>query len=264
MPEGDTVWLTARVLHDALAGQVLTASDFRVPRLATADLSGRSVLEVVPRGKHLLARFDNDVTLHTHLRMDGKWRVARGRVPRGGPPDAVRVVLTSAECVAVGYRVHDVAIVPTAEEHTLVGHLGPDLLGPGWDEAEAERRLGAAPDRSIGEALLDQRNLAGIGNLYKAETLFLSGVSPWTPVGEVSDLANMLRRARALLEANKHRWQQVTTGNTRKGETLYVFERPRLPCRRCGAPIRVAMQGDPPYDRLTYWCARCQPGNAAD
>jgi endonuclease-8 len=155
--------------------------------------------------------------------------------------------------------VHDVAIVATDAEGSLVGHLGPDLLGPDWDAAEAVRRLVAQPDRTIGEALLDQRNLAGIGNLYKAEALFLSGLHPWRRVGDVDDLTAVVRRTQALLHANKDRWPQVTTGNTRKGEELYVFERPRLPCRRCGTPISVDMQGDPPYDRLTYWCPACQP-----
>jgi endonuclease-8 len=196
--------------------------------------------------------------------MDGAWRVGRRRIPHGGPPHTIRVVLRTAKAVAVGYRVHDVAIVRPEDEHTLVGHLGPDLLGPDWDEDEAVRRLSTNPDRTIGEALLDQRNLAGIGNLYKAEVLFLSGVHPWTTVRDVADLGALVRRARALLDANKTRWRQVTTGNLRKGEELYVFERPRLPCRRCGTPIDVAMQGAPPYDRLTYWCARCQPGSAPD
>ena len=126
------------------------------------------------------------------------------------------------------------------------------------------RRLSADPQRAVGEALLDQRNLAGIGNLYKAEVLFLSGVHPWSRVRDVADLGALVRRAGALLAANKTRWRQVTTGNVRKGEELYVFERPRQPCRRCGTPIEVAMQGTPPYDRLTYWCARCQPGNGPD
>jgi endonuclease-8 len=264
VPEGDTVWLTAKVLHDALARETLTSSDFRVPELATADLSGRAVHEVVPRGKHILARVDGGLTLHSHLRMDGSWRVGHRRIPNGGPPHAIRVVLTTPDAVAVGYRLHDLALVPSDEEHTLVGHLGPDLLGPDWDEDEAARRLTAQPDRTIGEALLDQRNLAGIGNLYKAEVLYLSGVHPWTHTGGVEDLAAVLRRARSLLHANKTRWRQVTTGNTRKGEELYVFERPRRPCRRCGTPVRVAMQGTSPYDRLTYWCPLCQPGNDPD
>jgi len=262
VPEGDTVWLTAKILNDALTRERVIASDFRVPQLATSDVSGTVLRAVVPRGKHLLVRFDNDLTLHSHLRMDGKWRVARGRRPPGGPPSAIRVVLTTPEHLAVGYRVHDVALVRTEEEPTLVGHLGPDLLGPDWDDKEAVRRLVTQPGRTIGEALLDQRNLAGIGNLYKAEVLFLSGIHPWTQVGDVPNLEPVVRRAHALLDANKTRWAQVTTGNTRKGAELYVFERPRLPCRRCGTPISVAMQGDPPRDRLTYWCAACQPGSA--
>ena len=264
MPEGDTVWLTAKILRDALAGELLVSTDFRIPQLATADLTGRTVADVVPRGKHILLRTDDDLSLHSHLRMDGKWRVGEGSRPRGGPPDAIRVVLVTGKHIAVGYRVHDVAIVPTDQESQLVGHIGPDLLGPDWSEDEALNRLTAQPDRTIGEALLDQRNLAGIGNLYKAEVLFLSGVHPWTKVGDVHDLGAVVRRARALLEANKTRWAQVTTGNTRKGQELYVFERPRLPCRRCGTPITVAMQGEAPYDRLTYWCPACQPGIAAD
>ena len=261
MPEGDTVWLTAKRLHDALAGEQLVETDFRVPRLATVDLTGRAVREVRARGKHLLARIEPDLTVHTHLRLDGSWRLARGAaVPTGGPRHQIRVLLRTAGWTAAGYRVHDVDVLPTREEDRLVGHLGPDLLGADWDEDEAVRRLRSQPDRTLGEALLDQRNLAGIGNLYKAETLFLSGLSPWVSVADVPDLAGVVRRAHSLLLANRDRWEQVTTGNSRRGEQLWVFERPRLPCRRCGTPIRVEAQGIPPHDRLTYWCPSCQPG----
>src|SRR5204863_6925452 len=142
---------------------MLIASDFRVPQLATADLTGRTMLQVVPRGKHILARVDGGLTLHSHLRLDGAWRVGHRRIPPGGPLHTIRVLLRTPTAVAVGYRVHDVAIVRTQDEHTLVGHLGPDLLGPDWDEDEAVRRLSADPQRAIGEAPLDQRNLAGIG-----------------------------------------------------------------------------------------------------
>jgi endonuclease-8 len=259
VPEGDTVWLTAKRLDEALAGTMLLVSDFRVPQLATVDLSGRAVHEVIPRGKHILMRIDGDVTLHSHLRMDGSWRLARGRLPRDGPAYQIRVVLRSPDWVVAGYRVHDLALVKTVDEHTLVGHLGPDLLGPDWDEAEAVRRLATRPERTIGEALLDQRNLAGIGNLYKVETLFLSGISPWTPVGDVNDLPAVVGRARRLLQANRDRWEQVTTGVNRKGEQLWVFERRDRPCRRCGTPIQMQTQGEAPYDRLTYWCPHCQP-----
>jgi endonuclease VIII len=175
MPEGDTVWLAGRRLHDALAGDRLTRSDFRVPQLATTDLAGRTVTEVVSRGKHLLTRVDDDLTLHTHFRMDGTWHLYRpGDRWRGGPQWQVRVLLETAAWQAVGYRLPVVELLPRDREDDAVGHLGPDILGPDWDPAEAVRRLAAQPDREVGDALLDQRNLAGIGNLYKAESLFLA------------------------------------------------------------------------------------------
>ncbi len=260
MPEGDTVWLACRRLHDALAGRELVASDFRVPQLATVDLSGATVLEVASLGKHQLFRFSTGLTLHTHLRMDGSWHVySRGSPRRGGPDFQVRVVLASADKEAVGFRLPVVELVPTSEEHTVVGHLGPDLLGPGWDAGEALRRLGADPARTIGEALLDQRNLAGIGTLYRAETLFLSGVHPRRPVGEVRDLAAVVTRAQRLLSANKNHPQQSTTGDTRRGRQHWVFERAREPCRRCGTPVASEEFGPKGQERRSYWCPSCQP-----
>ena len=262
MPEGDTVWLAASRMHEAFAGRVLTTTDFRVPHLATADLTGRSVVDVVSRGKHMLTRVDDGTTLHTHFRMDGTWRLHRpGQRWSGGAAYQVRLVLANAECVAIGYRMPVVDLLPTAEEHTVVGHLGPDLLGPDWDPDEAVRRIAARPDREIGPALLDQRNLAGIGNLYKAEVLYLRGVDPWTPVAEVPDLGALVVLAQRLLEANKTRWTQATTGDLRPGRTAYVFERAGQPCRRCATPIRRADQMEPEQPtmaRITYWCPRCQ------
>jgi endonuclease-8 len=260
VPEGDTVWLTAKHLRDALSGDVLTHTEFRVPQLATTTLTGRTVNDVLARGKHILMRVDGDLTLHSHLRLDGSWRLGKGRLPKYGPPHQIRAILRTQSWMAAGYRVHDLAVVPTDHEHTLVGHLGPDLLGRDWDEDEAVRRITAQPHREIGDALLDQRNLAGIGNMYKAELLFLSGISPWTRVDAVADVPGVVRRAQRLLRANRDRWEQVTTGVNRKGEQLWVFERRGEPCRRCRTPIRMDMQGEPPYDRMTYWCPACQPG----
>jgi len=262
MPEGDTVWNTARTLHGALGGEQLVSSDFRIPQLATADLRAWTVRESVSRGKHLLLRLEGPagdrLTLHSHLRMDGAWRVyAPGGRWAARPAHLIRVVLGTDAAVAVGYHLHDLALLPTAEEDSLVGHLGPDLLGPDWDAGEAARRLAARPTGSIAEALLDQRNLAGIGNLYLAETLFLRGVSPWTPVGRVADLAGMVTLAQRLLAANRGRWTQSTTGSLRKGETTYVYGRRGAPCRRCGTPIRMAKQAG----RVRYWCPRCQPAS---
>jgi endonuclease VIII len=263
VPEGDTVWLAAKRMHEALAGRVLTRSDFRVPQLATTDLTGREVLEVTARGKHLLTRVAGGLTLHTHFKMEGSWHLYRpGTKWSGGPGWSIRVVLANDEWQAVGYRLAVVELLETAREKTAVGHLGPDLLGADWDEAQALQRLGTSPDREIGPALLDQRNLAGIGNLYKTEALFLGGITPWTEVRDVPDLGALLRRARRLLLTNRDRWEQTTTGSLRRGEDHWVFERAGAPCRRCGTRIRQAMQGDPPYDRTCYWCPSCQAGPA--
>ena len=265
MPEGDTVWNTARVLERALAGAQLTGSDFRVPRLATTDLTGWFVRESASRGKHLLLRLEAPAdgsrwTLHSHLRMDGAWRAyAPGERWAARPAHLIRVVLRAPTATAVGYHLHEVALVPTVEEARLVGHLGPDLLSDDWDPAEAVRRLSARPDTPIGPALLDQRNLAGIGNLYKSEVLFLRGIDPRTPVRDVPDLGGLVALARELLAANRGRWIQSTTGSLRRGQTSYVYGRRAQPCRRCGTAVRKEELGE----RVTYWCPTCQPGTPA-
>jgi endonuclease-8 len=259
MPEGDVVWATARRLDEALAGRVLTRSDFRVPRLATVDLTGRAVLAVVSRGKHLLTRVDGDMTVHTHLRMEGTYRIRRGNSPV--PRDhRVRLVLANSEWQAAGYSLGVVELLRTSQEDQAVGHLGPDLLGADWDPEEAERRLREAPARAVGEALLDQTRLAGIGNLYKSEALFLRGVHPWRAVGDVADLSGLVELARRLIDANKERVDQSTTGSRRPGETTWVYGRAGRPCRRCGAKISRADQGTT-QERVTFWCPACQPEN---
>ena len=259
MPEGDVVWQTARRLHKALAGRTLTRSDFRVPRLATADLAGDDVLETVSRGKHLLTRTKNGLTVHTHLRMDGNWRIRPAAEPLRDSHQ-IRLVLENHDWRAIGVQLGVVELIRTSEESQVIGHLGPDLLGPDWDCAEAVRRLAAEPNRPIGEALLDQRNLAGIGNVYKAELLFLRGVNPWQRVGSVSDLGAMADLARRLLDANKERHGHITTGNWHRGQEHWVYGRRGRPCRRCGTPVRSRDQGDGQQDRITYWCPSCQPG----
>ncbi len=256
MPEGDVVWYTARRLHDALADRTLTHSDFRVPRLATADLTGDMVAEAASRGKHLLIRTRGGLTVHTHLRMDGSWRVTPAAEPvKNG--HRIRLILANDTWRATGYQLGVVELLRTRDEQRVVGHLGPDLLGPDWDPDEAVRRLRAEPARPIAEALMDQRNLAGIGNLYKAEVLFLRGIDPWTPADDVPDLPAVVELARRLLNANKERVGQVITGNANRGEQTWVYGRRGRPCRRCGAAIRSMGQ----QDRVTYWCPACQgPG----
>jgi endonuclease VIII len=257
MPEGDTVWLAAQRLHQSLSGQVLVSADLRVPALATVDLAGRQVLEVIPRGKHLLFRLDDARTLHTHFRMEGSWHLYRPDAPwQGGPSHQVRAVLRSEPWIAVGYRLPVVDLIPTADEHRVVGHLGPDLLGPNWDLDEALRRIRVDPDRQIADALRDQRNLAGIGNIYACESLFLCGVDPFRPVGGIDDLPAIVTTAHRLLTRNAPRPSQSTTGDERRPH--YVHGRHRRPCLRCGTAIRVREQGNAPYSRITYWCPRCQ------
>ncbi|MGH3424581.1 MAG: DNA-formamidopyrimidine glycosylase family protein [Nocardioidaceae bacterium] len=259
MPEGDVVWRAATRLRETLAGRPLTTSDFRVPRLATVDLSGRQVLDVVSRGKHLLLRVEPDHTVHVHLRMDGEWHLYRPGARHHGRAWQIRLILGNDAWEAVGYRLPVVELLPTADEARVVGHLGPDPLGPDWDAAEACRRLAADPDRMIGDALLDQRTLAGIGNLYKAEVCFLRGISPWRRVTDVDDLPGLVDLARRLLDANKNRVGQVTTGTARPGHDTWVYGRTARPCRRCGTTIKRAVQGNRLDGRVTYWCPRCQP-----
>jgi endonuclease-8 len=259
MPEGDTVWLTAHRLHEALAGRVVTTFDLRVPALATVDLRDTSVTQVLARGKHLLTRFDAGVTLHSHLRMDGSWYLTRaGDRARRYPEHDIRAVVGNAQWQATGFRVHDLRVLSTDREDELVGHLGPDLLGPDWDPARAVERLRRAPDVPVGEALLDQRNLAGIGNLYKSETLFLERIDPFTPTGAVPDLRALVERAHRLLRANRDHPEQSTTGLLGRGQQHWVYGRFGEPCRRCRTPIRRIEQGTPPYGRTTYWCPTCQ------
>jgi formamidopyrimidine-DNA glycosylase len=263
MPEGDVVWRTARQLHAALAGRVLTRSDFRVPRFAAADLTGCTVTAAVSRGKHLLIRTADGQSVHSHLRMDGSWRIGPAD-PRPPADHRVRLVLGNDAWQATGYLLAMVEVLPTSQESRLVGHLGPDLLGPDWDAAEAVSRLRADPARPIGEALLDQQNLAGIGNLYKCEVLFLRGISPWRPAGRIGDLDALVSLARRLLDANKDRAGQVTTGIRGRGAETWVYRRAGRPCRRCGSLVRTAGQGahrEDPQERVTFWCPDCQPGS---
>jgi endonuclease-8 len=260
MPEGDTVWRVCQGLNQVLAGRELSRCEFRVPAFATTDLTGVGVREVVSRGKHQLFRFTNDHTLHTHFRMEGTWRIhPAGRKWSGGPEFQIRAVLATPEHSCVGYRLPVVELLPTADEDQVVGHLGPDLLGPDWDLDEAVRRVAADAARTIGEALLDQRNLAGIGTFYRAELLFLQGIHPRTPVRDVANLRRLIQRGQQLLFANRWRLEQSTTGDLRPNRRTYVFERPGQPCRRCGTSIRSEEFGPLTQERRSYWCPRCQP-----
>jgi endonuclease-8 len=247
-------------LHAALAGDALIRSDLRWPSLATADLTGREVVEVVAIGKHLLIRLEAGLTLHSHLRMDGSWHVHRTGERRTGarPAHGIRVILANPRWTAIGHQLGMLDLVASDNEGSVVGHLGPDILAPDWDPVQAAARIGAHPDRTIGESLLDQRIVAGIGTFYLSETCFLRGVSPWTPVRDVADLTALITLAGRLMTANVDRAAQVTTGDTRPGRQQWVHSRSGRPCRRCRTPIRVAELGAPPTQRVAFWCPNCQ------
>ena len=259
MPEGDAVWNTAKRLHAALAGQVLTRSDFRVPRYATVSLTGQLVTEAVARGKHLLIRTDGGFTVHTHLRMDGYWRIqpADGARPLGRSHQ-LRLVLGNTQWLAAGYLLGVTEVLPTAREDQVTGHLGPDLLGQDWDPAAAVARLARDPGRPVGEALLDQRNLAGAGTVYAAEMMFLRGINPFRPVGQIDDLGALVDLGQRLLDANKERPGHTTTGDTRPGRQHWVYGRAGRPCLRCGTLIRRDEAGSPGQERVRFWCPNCQ------
>ncbi|NQX04474.1 Fpg/Nei family DNA glycosylase [Rathayibacter sp. VKM Ac-2856] len=261
MPEGDTVYRSAHNLADALDGQVLTRCDVRVPKFATVDLTGETIDSVVPRGKHLLMRI-GDAVIHSHLKMEGSWHLysLTGDRPKWHRPAfQARIVLETAEWQAVGFELGLLEIVPRIAEEDVVGYLGPDLLGADWDADEALRRLSADPERPIGLALLDQRIMAGLGNVYRAELCFLRGVLPTRPVGESGDLPRTIALAKKLITVNRERIERTTTGNLRPGQQLWVYGRDRKPCRRCGTAIRRGELGDDELQlRVTYWCPRCQ------
>ena len=256
MPEGDSVWQTARRL-DALEGQTLTGSDLRIPSLATVDLAGRQVLGTVSRGKHLLTRLSDGITLHSHLRMEGRWDVQAAGTPWRRAAHEARAVLRTEKTEAIGFSIL-LDVVATEAEHSLVGHLGPDLLGTDWDPVLAVRNLQRLPHVTVGEALLDQRNLAGIGNIYRAEACFLAGVDPHTRVDTVRNLPKLVAIVHQLLETHRDRHSRITTGDRRPARRLWVYRR-QGPCLRCGTPIRTGELGPEGQERTVWWCPSCQP-----
>ena len=261
MPEGDSVFKAARRLREQLVGRTVLRSDFRVPALATADLAGQQVTAFDSYGKHMLTRFSGGLTLHTHFRMDGEWKVTGpGKSLPRTFDEEIRLRLVPDGPTAYALRMPVLELLPTAEESRVIGHLGPDVLGPSWDEELAVANLSADSDRPLVEALLDQRNLAGLGNLWVVETCYLRGHSPWTPVREV-DLRAAVRLARRMMQHSLDHPGQVTTGDTRRGHTHWVYGRAERPCRRCGTPVqfRDSVTGAA-YARETWWCPTCQPG----
>jgi len=263
VPEGDTIWRTARTLHAALAGKTVVAFDSVLPAVVAASrrhtLVGRTVEAVEARGKHLLVRFAGGAVLHTHQGMRGSWRLHRvaGGVRR--PSSAARAVIETADVVATCSLAPVVEVLSAAQAaaHPALARLGPDLLGPGFDPVAARRRLRERGDLEIGPALMDQTSLAGIGNVYKSEVLFLCGVSPFRRVRELDDAAldRLVARAGKLLRRNLGPGLRRTTSSLAPGR-LWVYRRSGQPCRKCGTTIERAVQGE--QARSTYFCPTCQ------
>ena len=251
MPEGDTVFRTAATLREALVGKTLTGCDIRVPRYAEVDLSGHLVDEVLSRGKHLFIRV-GPASIHSHLKMDGSWRIG----PRRVPEHKIRILLRAGAVTAAGIDLGVLEVLDRDHDMDAVSHLGPDLLGPDWDAGRAASNLTADPDRPIAAALLDQRVLAGVGNVYCNELCFLFGRLPTSPVSTLTDPVRVMTRARDMLWANRLRVGRTTTGNTRPGRQLWVYGRGGEPCRRCGT--RIARAGQSEAERVSYWCPSCQ------
>ncbi|MEU1971625.1 DNA-formamidopyrimidine glycosylase family protein [Microbacterium sp. NPDC019599] len=256
MPEGDTVFQTARRLDAALAGQEVTRFELRVPQVATVDLRGETVHGVASRGKHLLHRI-GEWTLHSHLKMEGEWHVYAPGDKWRKPAFKARAIVGTSSRETVGFDLADIDVVPTRDEERLVGYLGPDPLADDWDAAEAARRFGA-DRRAAHVALQDQRNIAGFGNEYASEILFLRGILPTRPADE-TDAAAVMDLGARMIRANSDRWDRIFTGDPRPGRRTWVYGREGRPCRRCGTTIRRGSLGaDPTRERIVFWCPSCQ------
>jgi endonuclease-8 len=249
MPEGDTIWRTAAMLRSGLEGKrVVLAQPAALKRL-----SGSTVTEVKPVGKHLLIRFDNGLAIHSHLRMQGAWHVYKRGERWHRPAWQVRALLETEDVIAVCFAAPAVDLV--RDETTKVGHLGPDILSDAWAVADVVARARAQAPISVGELLLDQRVTAGIGNVYRCEALWERRVNPWTSSAQIADpdLAALFETARQAMIGNLGGRHERRFPGYGKGA---VHGRGGRPCPRCGARIRVRAQGE--HARLTYWCPACQ------
>ena len=242
-----------------MTGREVLHTSLRVPSVALIRFDGEVVERVWPYGKHLFMQMGERI-LHTHLKMEGTWAIHRVGDRWRKPGHTARVVLQLADAhpiEVVGHSLGLVRVFGVDDYHAAIGHLGPDVLGD-WDPAEAARRILASPGATIGEALLEQRNLAGVGNEYRAEICYLAGVHPARPVADV-DVGKILDITRRVMWANRESPVRVTTGVRRAGETAWVFGRHGRACRRCRTPIQRAWLGPAAEERIIWWCPLCQP-----
>jgi len=261
VPEGDTIRRLAERIAARFAGQRVLRCVTRDPRLDGVDLAGAVLLGADANGKHLLIRFDNGRTLHAHLRMHGSWQVG----PAATEPEwRRRVELWLEDGRLTGLDLPVVGVLPTAREDIVVGHLGPDLCAPDPpDLDEALDRLSELPDRPLAGALLDQRNVAGFGNLYVVELPFIVGVAPHQPVGTISGLDDLLGLGAAMIRTNAARGPQNTTGKRMAIADHWIYGRRGRPCPVCGTRLEGAGEHQSPWGRVSTWCPGCQPLAAA-
>lgn len=275
MPEGDSIFRAARTLDRALSGRVVSSFETMLPALDRVHqdrpITGRTVERAWSVGKHLLIAFSGELVLRTHMRMNGSWHVYRPGERWQRPRRDMRILIGTDAFVAVAFNVPVAVFLEggaITRDRTL-RTLGPDLLAPDFPVEDAVERLRARHDTAIADALLDQRALAGIGNVFKSEVCFVCRVNPFTLVPALDDdaLRELVLTAQKLLRANAgetsgggittYRGLRQATGRADPGDRLWVYGRRGKPCRRCGAPIQARKQG--PDARTTYWCATCQP-----
>jgi endonuclease VIII len=275
MPEGDTIFRAARTLQRALAGKPVVFFESMLPALDRLDITGRTIDRVSTAGKHILMHFSGDLVLRTHMRMNGSWHIYRRGEQWQRPRRDMRVVIATDEFEAVGFSIPDAELIAARDlrRHDDLRRLGPDLLSDTFDAAEALRRLRERGAEAVADALLNQRVMAGIGNVYKSEVLFLCRINPFTAVQALDDgqRSAIVETARRLLRVNVSEglpsmttytgFRRTTRGDDPQ-ERLWVYGRARRPCRRCGTPVSVSKQGADA--RLTYWCARCQPADGVE
>jgi endonuclease-8 len=271
MPEGDTIFRTARTLDRALAGRTITGFESQLAPLVAvgraAPVEGRAVVGARAHGKHVLVLLSGHLVLRTHMRMHGSWHIYRPGERWRAPRRDARIVIVTDEWLAIAFSVNDAEWLTDSDlsRHPTLSALGPDLLSPGFDRAEARRRLRHTPARHVADALLRQQVMAGLGNVFKSEVLFLEGLLPFRPVAGIDDasLDRLINRSRQLIQLNVREGAIVggglhgrnTTGRLNPAERLWVYGRAGKPCLRCGTPIESASETD---GRRTYWCPACQ------
>lgn len=269
MPEGDTIHRAAAALHRALAGRTVLRFESVFPRLTRIDhdhpIRGRTVERVTARGKHLLIWLSGDLVLRTHMRMHGSWHLYRTGERWHRPHHDMRIVLGTADVEAVAFNVPVAELASSHEMTRMLATLGPDLLADDFDPVEAAARIARRQEMTIADALLDQSAISGIGNIYKSEALFATGIDPFARVGDLSlsDIERVVSVVTKMMRANVRESGSTvrsgprrTTGRMDPSGRLWVYGRAGQPCRRCGTPITRSKQG--PEARSTYWCERCQ------